>query len=52
LVSAERTILRKVYIVATALTEIKVTPEIAAEHGVTAEEYARNPEKFSAANPT
>jgi phosphoribosylformylglycinamidine synthase subunit PurL len=26
---------------ATALTEIKVTPEIAAEHGVTAEEYAR-----------
>jgi len=27
--------------VATALTEIKVTPEIAAEHGVTAEEYAR-----------
>src|SRR5262247_2425200 len=26
---------------ATAPTEIKVTPEIAAEHGVTAEEYAR-----------
>jgi phosphoribosylformylglycinamidine synthase len=26
---------------ATALTEIKVTPEIAAEHGLTAEEYAR-----------
>jgi phosphoribosylformylglycinamidine synthase subunit PurL len=26
---------------ATALTEIKVTPEIAAEHGVTVEEYAR-----------
>jgi len=26
---------------ATALTEIKVTPEIAAEHGVTTEEYAR-----------
>ena len=26
---------------ATALTEIRVTPEIAAEHGVTAEEYAR-----------
>jgi len=26
---------------ATAATEIKVTPEIAAEHGVTAEEYAR-----------
>ena len=26
---------------ATALTEIKVTPEIAAEHGVTREEYAR-----------
>ncbi len=26
---------------ATATTEIKVTPEIAAEHGVTAEEYAR-----------
>jgi phosphoribosylformylglycinamidine synthase subunit PurL len=26
---------------ATAQTEIKVTPEIAAEHGVTAEEYAR-----------
>ena len=26
---------------ATASTEIKVTPEIAAEHGVTAEEYAR-----------
>ena len=26
---------------ATALTEIKVTPEIAAEHGVTPEEYAR-----------
>ncbi|GAC1631734.1 MAG: phosphoribosylformylglycinamidine synthase subunit PurL [Candidatus Acidiferrum sp.] len=26
---------------ATALTEIKVTPEIAAEHGVTGEEYAR-----------
>jgi phosphoribosylformylglycinamidine synthase len=26
---------------ATALTEIKVTPEIAAEHGVTADEYAR-----------
>jgi phosphoribosylformylglycinamidine synthase II len=26
---------------ATAITEIKVTPEIAAEHGVTAEEYAR-----------
>src|SRR5260370_41385368 len=27
---------------ATATTEIKVTPEIAAEHGVTAEEYARS----------
>ena len=26
---------------ATAQTEIKVTPEIAAEHGVTREEYAR-----------
>jgi phosphoribosylformylglycinamidine synthase len=26
---------------ATAITEIKVTPEIAAEHGLTAEEYAR-----------
>src|SRR6202022_732550 len=26
---------------ATALTEVKVTPEIAAEHGLTAEEYAR-----------
>src|SRR3954454_3944005 len=26
---------------ATALTEIKVTPEIAAEHGLTGEEYAR-----------
>src|SRR5690349_3256685 len=26
---------------ATAATEIKVTPEIAAEHGLTAEEYAR-----------
>src|SRR3981081_1539739 len=26
---------------ATATTEIKVTPEVAAEHGVTAEEYAR-----------
>jgi len=26
---------------ATAPTEIRVTPEIAAEHGVTAEEYAR-----------
>src|SRR5260370_2656332 len=26
---------------ATATTEIKVTPEIAAEHGLTAEEYAR-----------
>jgi phosphoribosylformylglycinamidine synthase len=26
---------------ATALTEIKVTPEIAAEHGLTADEYAR-----------
>src|SRR5947208_14706054 len=26
---------------ATALTEIKVTPEITAEHGVTREEYAR-----------
>ena len=26
---------------ATAQTEIRVTPEIAAEHGVTAEEYAR-----------
>src|SRR5271165_4660667 len=26
---------------ATASTEIKVTPEIAAEHGLTAEEYAR-----------
>jgi phosphoribosylformylglycinamidine synthase subunit PurL len=26
---------------ATAITEIKVTPEIAAEHGVTSEEYAR-----------
>src|SRR3977135_569568 len=26
---------------ATSLTEIKVTPEIAAEHGLTAEEYAR-----------
>ena len=26
---------------ATALTEIRVTPEIAAEHGVTADEYAR-----------
>src|SRR5580700_10232701 len=26
---------------ATAITEIKVTPEIAAEHGVTREEYAR-----------
>ena len=26
---------------ATAVTEIKVTPEIAAEHGVTREEYGR-----------
>ena len=26
---------------ATASTEIRVTPEIAAEHGVTSEEYAR-----------
>jgi phosphoribosylformylglycinamidine synthase II len=28
-------------LMATALTEIKVTPEIAAEHGLTSEEYAR-----------
>src|SRR5882762_3330859 len=32
---------------ATASTEIRVTPEIAAEHGLTAEEYARDFRRYS-----